>query len=175
MGERKSRQKTAPPLEGVDGLTMTPESMRRLANAATEALIERVAGLNDAKAWDGEFREVLKDRLGSLPPEDGRPAEEVLTQVVREVLPFAARLDHPRFFWLRAVVAHLAQGNGGLFGRRIQYQLVDLARVERHQPVGAGRRGLAARLDWLSGHCWRAADQRRLERQPDTRIAPRFT
>ncbi|MXW49866.1 MAG: aminotransferase class I/II-fold pyridoxal phosphate-dependent enzyme [Gammaproteobacteria bacterium] len=118
VGERKSRQNTAPPLEGADGLTMTPESMRRLANAATEALIERTGRLNDAKAWDGEFREVLKDRLGSLPPEDGRPAEEVLTQVVREVLPFAARLDHPRFFgfvpssptWPGVVADYLSAG-----------------------------------------------------------------
>ena len=32
------------------------------------------------------------------PPEGGRPAEEVLEQVVQNVLPYAARLDHPRFF-----------------------------------------------------------------------------
>lgn len=108
-----------PPLpEDVDGLSMTPESMRRLANAATELLIERIVGLNDANAWDGEFREVLQDRLGSVPPEDGRPAEEVLGQAVREVLPFAARLDHPRFFgfipssptWPGVVADYLAAG-----------------------------------------------------------------
>ena len=81
------------------GLSMTAESMRRLASAATEVLIERTGGLNEAKAWDGEFRAALQDVVGgSVAPEDGRPAEEVLQQVTQEVLPFAARLDHPRFF-----------------------------------------------------------------------------
>ena len=116
MDEHESGPK--PASQDVDGLTMTPESMRLLANAATEMLIERVRGLNDANAWDGEFREVLEDRLGSLPPEEGRPAEEVLTQVVREVLPFAARLDHPRFFgfvpssptWPGVVADYLSAG-----------------------------------------------------------------
>ena len=32
------------------------------------------------------------------PSEDGRPAEEVLERAAREVLPVAARLDHPRCF-----------------------------------------------------------------------------
>ena len=77
---------------------MTPQSMRQLGTAAMELLIERIDGLGDAAAWDGEFRQILEDRLGSVPPENGRPAAEVLAQVARDVLPFAARLDHPRFF-----------------------------------------------------------------------------
>ena len=77
---------------------MTPQAMRQLGTAAMEQLIERIDGLGDAAAWDGEFRQVLEDRLGSAPPENGQPADQVLDQVVRDVLPFAARLDHPRFF-----------------------------------------------------------------------------
>ncbi len=104
--------------EQASGLTMTPQSMRQLAGAAVELLIERTGGLGDANAWDGEFRQVLEDRLGMDPPEDGRPAAEVLTQVVRDVLPFAARLDHPRFFgfvpssptWPGVVADFLAAG-----------------------------------------------------------------
>ncbi|MDE0534504.1 MAG: aminotransferase class V-fold PLP-dependent enzyme [Albidovulum sp.] len=118
MDENRTDDRKHSPMEGFGPLTMTPESMRRLANFATDVLIERLGGLNDANAWDGEFRDVLKDRLGSHPPEDGRPAEEVLTQVVREVLPFAARLDHPRFFgfvpssptWPGVVADYLAAG-----------------------------------------------------------------
>ncbi len=59
-------------------LTMTPQAMRRLAAKATEALVERIAGLDDAKAWDGEFRGVLEGQLGGPPPEAGQSAEEVM-------------------------------------------------------------------------------------------------
>ena len=83
---------------GPAGLEMTPQAMRRLAARSTEVLIDRTGALTGAKAWDGEFREALERKLGGPPPEAGRPAEEVLEQVVREVLPYAARLDHPRFF-----------------------------------------------------------------------------
>ena len=79
-------------------LAMTPQAMRRLAALATDLLVERIATLREAKAWDGEFREILEGELGGPPPENGRAAEDVIEQVVRDVLPYAARLDHPRFF-----------------------------------------------------------------------------
>ena len=79
-------------------LRMTPEAMRRLADKATQALIDRLEGLSDSRPWDGDFREVLEDKLGTPPPEHGRSAEDVLEQALRDVLPYAARLDHPRFF-----------------------------------------------------------------------------
>ena len=119
MAEDSSKNNDLPsPVEGANGLTTTPASMRRLADAATELLIERWSGLNTANAWDGEFREVLQDRLGTRPPENGRPAEDVLQQVARDVLPFAARLDHPRFFgfvpssptWPGVIADYLAAG-----------------------------------------------------------------
>ena len=116
-GDRLEARKTVVPEDGSE-LTMTPEAMRRLAIAATELLIKRWEGLSDAKAWDGEFRQVLEDRLATPPPEDGRSADEVLSQVVQGVLPFAARLDHPRFFgfvpssptWPSVVADYLAAG-----------------------------------------------------------------
>ena len=83
---------------GRDVLRMTPEAMRRLASKATEALIDRIDGLSDLRPWDGDFRDALEGQLGTPPPENGRPAEEVLEQALRDVLPYAARLDHPRFF-----------------------------------------------------------------------------
>ena len=99
-------------------LMMTPQAMRRLAAKATEILVERIGGLDDAKAWDGEFREVLEEQLGGPPPETGRPAEEVLELAVRQALRYAARLDHPRFFgfvpssptWPAVVADFLAAG-----------------------------------------------------------------
>ena len=86
-------QKTA-----LSGLRMTPETMQRLASKVADVLIERIEGLDNSSAWDGEFREVLEGELGGPPPEGERSAEEVLEQVVQNVLPNAARLDHPRFF-----------------------------------------------------------------------------
>ena len=97
---------------------MTPQAMRRLAHKAVEVLVERISELDKANAWDGEFREVLDEQFGGPPPEDGRPAEEVLEQVAGNVLPYAARLDHPRFFgfvpssptWPGVVADFLAAG-----------------------------------------------------------------
>ncbi|MXW54950.1 MAG: aminotransferase class I/II-fold pyridoxal phosphate-dependent enzyme [Gammaproteobacteria bacterium] len=80
------------------GLEMSPQEMRQLASRATDALIERISGLDGENAWDGEFRQVLEERLGGPPPENGQPAESVLELVLNDVLPNAARLDHPRFF-----------------------------------------------------------------------------
>ena len=54
--------------------------------------------LPEENAWDGEFRQILKDQLMESPPEDGRPAMEVIEQAARDILPFTTRLDHPRCF-----------------------------------------------------------------------------
>ena len=78
-----------------NGLAMSPEAMRRSGRKATEILVDRISRLGDGNAWDGEFRQVLEEQFLKAPPEEGRPAEEVMDQVVRDVLPFAARLDHP--------------------------------------------------------------------------------
>ena len=44
------------------------------------------------------FSRVLAEQFHKVPPEQGREATEVIEQVAREILPLAARLDHPRFF-----------------------------------------------------------------------------
>ena len=80
------------------GLEMSPTQMRQLASKTTEILINRIESLESEKAWDGEFREILEREFGGPPPENGRSAEEVVDQVVAEVLPYGAQLDHPRFF-----------------------------------------------------------------------------
>lgn len=80
------------------GLTMTQQQMRKLAERVTEVLVNRHATVSSTLAWDGEFREILEKELGGPPPEHGRAAEAVIEQVVQHVLPYAARLDHPRFF-----------------------------------------------------------------------------
>ncbi len=79
-------------------LQMAPELMLDLARKAAEILVERTERLPGEDAWEGDFRQGLEEQLLKDPPEDGRPAAAVLEQVTREVLPMAAKHDHPRFF-----------------------------------------------------------------------------
>ncbi len=81
-----------------DGLRMAPDLMLDLARRAAELLVERIEDLPKESAWEGDFQQILADRLMEDPPEHGRPAEEVLERAAREILPFALRLDHPRQF-----------------------------------------------------------------------------
>ena len=83
---------------GDDGLCMTPESMLDLARRAAELLVERTENLPGEGAWDGDFQQELEKQLMEAPPEEGRPAKEVLERAAREILPLTGRNDHPRFF-----------------------------------------------------------------------------
>ncbi len=87
---------------GEDGtrseLSLSPEHMLELAERAARLTVARVDGLPREAAWRGAPRGELAPLLGGPPPEEGRPPEEVLDRAVRDVLPFAARVDHPRFF-----------------------------------------------------------------------------
>ncbi len=80
------------------GLQMAPDVMLDLARKAAEILVDRIDGLPADNAWDGDFQQALDAKLKEDPPENGRPAGEVIDWVAREVLPFATRLDHPRCF-----------------------------------------------------------------------------
>ena len=79
-------------------LQMTPETMLDLARRAAEIVVKRIESLPEENAWEGDFQRELEDRLMEDPPEDGQPAAEVLERAAREILPIAARVDHPRFF-----------------------------------------------------------------------------
>ena len=79
-------------------LELPPEEMRRLGYEAIDALVDRWAGLGSDVPWRGATRDELEPRLSAPPSEEGRPAGEVMAQALREVLPIAGRIDHPRFF-----------------------------------------------------------------------------
>ena len=83
---------------GSGDLQMSREQMLDLGQKALELVVGRIEGLPGENAWEGEFRQVLEDQLLEDPPEDGRPAEEVMERAAREVLPFTLRNDHPRSF-----------------------------------------------------------------------------
>ena len=108
-GSRERKDETSPPdnggktrvtsdVEAVGDLQMPPEQMLDLARRTAELLVERIEKLPGENAWDGEFRQILHDQLMEDPPEDGRPAAEVIERAAREILPYSARLDHPRCF-----------------------------------------------------------------------------
>ena len=60
-GEREAPS-TSPSGNAVDGLRMAPELMVDLAPKAAELVVERIEGLPEETAWDGEFRQVLEAR-----------------------------------------------------------------------------------------------------------------
>jgi glutamate/tyrosine decarboxylase-like PLP-dependent enzyme len=77
---------------------MSPEAMLDLARRAAELVVSRIDGLRDEPAWRGGTRSELEPLMQGPPPEDGTDARLVLERAVRDVLPYAARVDHPRFF-----------------------------------------------------------------------------
>ena len=91
------------PQAGAEGSTtselqMSHEQMLELGRQALDLVVNRIENLPAEEAWDGEFRKVLEAHLAEDPPEGPNPASEVLDRLARDVLPYTARLDHPRFF-----------------------------------------------------------------------------
>lgn len=88
------------PTEGAvrSELELTPERMMELAELASRLIVERHERLPDEPAWRGGSRAELEALMREDPPEEGRPAEEVLARAARDILPVAGRVDHPRFF-----------------------------------------------------------------------------
>jgi len=97
---------------------MTATAMRELAAHATEALVSRIDKLRDEAPWRGASRSALERLLREPPPEQGRDPHDVLDRAVQDVLPIAARVDHPRFFafvpsaptWPGVIADYLAAG-----------------------------------------------------------------
>jgi aromatic-L-amino-acid decarboxylase len=89
-----------PPTEGStrSELHMEPDEMLALAQRAAELVVSRIDNLPNEPPWRGGSRSELEAIMREDPPEEGRPAEEVLERAAREILPVAGRVDHPRFF-----------------------------------------------------------------------------
>lgn len=106
------------PGDGRSELEMTPDEMRELARLVTDMVVGRLEGLDDEPAWRGGSRADLEPIMREPAPEDGRPACEVVERAVRDILPLAGRVDHPRFFafvpssatWPGVLADYLAAG-----------------------------------------------------------------
>ena len=74
-----------------------PEEMRRSGYAVVDAIIDRWTRLGDGPALRGATRDVTGPLLHGPPSEEGRDLDELLQTILGDVLPLAARVDHPRF------------------------------------------------------------------------------
>ena len=100
------------------GLLLSPADMRRLADAATERLMQRLEGLRASAPWRGATRAVLEPLLARAAARAGaRPGCRARARGA-DVLPVAARVDHPRFLafvpsaptWPGVIADYLASG-----------------------------------------------------------------
>jgi aromatic-L-amino-acid/L-tryptophan decarboxylase len=78
-----------------DPLALDRETMRELGHLVVDFLIERLE--EDGPPLRGASPTDLRARLGGPPPDGPHPLGDVLTRLERDVLPFRARVDHPRF------------------------------------------------------------------------------
>jgi aromatic-L-amino-acid/L-tryptophan decarboxylase len=158
-----------PPAEKGGSLCLDEADMRRLADAATARLLDRLAGLRHAAPWRGASRATLEPLLAEPPPEEGRDPLAVLERAVETVLPVAARVDHPRFFafvpssptWPGVIADYLAAGFNTFQGTwlgsggpsQLELVVIDWFRGWIGYPAGAGglftSGGSAAILDAL--------------------------
>lgn len=81
-----------------DALQWDAELMRRLGHRVVDRVVERWAGLREDRAWNTATRVYTEALLRESAPDSGRDPEEVIERVLRDVLPYAGRIDHPRFF-----------------------------------------------------------------------------
>jgi len=79
-------------------LALNEEEMRALGYAAVDLVVKRWADLRDGTAWVGATREEMEARFREDAPEEGSPPLEVMKRAADEVLHYAGRIDHPRFF-----------------------------------------------------------------------------
>ena len=79
-------------------LELDPDRMRDLGYRVVDLLVDRIAGLDDGRAWQGASRREMEERLREPPPAGGQDFDEILERLAEDVLPFAGHHDHPRFF-----------------------------------------------------------------------------
>ena len=79
-------------------LEMDSDEMRRIGYLVVDRIVARWATLGEDRAWGFGTRKELEPLVDGSPPEEGRDPEKVLEGVLENTLPYAGRIDHPRFF-----------------------------------------------------------------------------
>ena len=80
-----------------DPLGLGPEAMRELGYRTVDVLVDWLCDANAPPLRHGEPAD-LRARLGGGAPETAQPFDELLRGLRDDVLPFASRTHHPRYF-----------------------------------------------------------------------------
>lgn len=147
---------TAETREAAAGLSLLedPEEMRRSGYQVVDAIVDRWANLAEGPPWQGAAREVTEPLLHGPPPDTGQPLEPLLETILRDVMPFAGRIDHPRFLafipsspsWASVLASFLINGFNVFQGTwlessgpsQIEVTVTDWFREWLGYPPGAG-------------------------------------
>jgi aromatic-L-amino-acid decarboxylase len=86
------------PHDDLSPLELSPARMREVGYRVIDMLVERYANLRAEPVWRGATRAELDELLAEAAPEGPTSFETVLERLVRDVLPYRAHVDHPRFF-----------------------------------------------------------------------------
>jgi aromatic-L-amino-acid/L-tryptophan decarboxylase len=78
-------------------LAMDVEAMRRAGYATVDALVARLADPEADPVLRRAEAAEMRSRLGGPPPEQPGEYDAVLARVIADVLPYAARTDHPGY------------------------------------------------------------------------------
>lgn len=81
-----------------NGLVLDEDEMRRLGYEAVDLIVKRWTTLGEGRAWVGATREEMEALFRETAPEEGSPPLEVMECAANEVMHYAGRIDHPRFF-----------------------------------------------------------------------------
>ena len=81
-----------------DPLGLDPETMRRLGYRTIDLLVEGLAGVRGKPIIRTASPEEMRGRLHGPAPDRPGAFDDLLSRITDDVLPFAARWDHPRMF-----------------------------------------------------------------------------
>ena len=142
------------PGHGNASLLEDPEEMRRSGYQVVDAIVRRWSDLADGPPWQAATRDVTEPLLHGPPPEDGQELDPLLETIVRDVMPLAGRIDHPRFLafipsspsWASVLASFLISGYNVFQGTwlesagpsQIELTVTDWIRRWLGYPEGAG-------------------------------------
>jgi aromatic-L-amino-acid/L-tryptophan decarboxylase len=79
-------------------LELDPETMRRLGYRTVDMLVDTLSATHSGPPRRLASRPEMERRLGEPPPEAPRSFDEIPDRLGTDVLPFAGRTGHPRYF-----------------------------------------------------------------------------
>jgi aromatic-L-amino-acid/L-tryptophan decarboxylase len=81
-----------------DRLALDAEEMRQVGYRTVDLLVDLLDRVGELPALTRATPAAMQARVGGPPPAGPTPATEVIEALARDVLPYASRTDHPRYF-----------------------------------------------------------------------------